>query len=54
LIDAELNGHTPSQTLAYLSAVADHEDEVLKRQRSGADYVVTAPAPWWRKWRLFW
>jgi hypothetical protein len=49
IIESETVGHSPSQTLAYLAAVADHEDELAERERSGADYVVTAPAPFWRK-----
>jgi hypothetical protein len=54
LIESEARGHTVSETMRYLSDVANHADARAEREQTGVDYVVAAPAPWWRKWRLFW
>jgi hypothetical protein len=54
LIESETVGHRPSETLRYLAQVADHEDRQAERARADSSYIVTAPAPWWRKLRWLW
>jgi hypothetical protein len=49
-----VDGHSVTETIAYLAAVADHEDELAARARTGADYVVTAQARWWARFRWLW
>jgi len=41
-IDAELNGHTVAQTLAYMSDCADWADLQDARARRPADFVIVA------------
>jgi hypothetical protein len=55
-VDGELHGHLPSETLQYLSDVADHADEIAERQRSGEDFVVATGEPrvFWRRFRWTW
>jgi hypothetical protein len=49
-LESETVGHSPSETLAYLAAVADFEDQQAEQARAVPEFVISPPRGrrrWW-------
>jgi hypothetical protein len=53
LLEGELVGHRPSETIAYLAACAASEDDMVASRTPW--WVISPPTRWWPRWwrRLF-